>query len=514
MRLPIVRLTILITVACLASAPCGAQDARSTAEILRNADSAWTAGDQDVALTGYEEIVRRDPAAARATFRLATLLAWRSDLARATSLFRRYVSLEPADDDGRVALARTLAWDARYDEAAAIYEEILVRAPRHRDAWLGAAQVMAWRGRLSEASGRYEAWLRDHEEDADAWASLGQARHWAGRLGPAREALRQAVALRPDHEDAVAQLRIVEATLAPSLEPMVITTDDSDDNRSTTVVIESGLAMPWGQRLVAGVRHRSAELGATRGSALTLRAASGWLSPDGRWSLRGEAGATRLAGHVGGGASTTRTEPLVAARAAGRVVPGVTLGIGASRLAFDETAPLILSGIVTTTIEGDVDVAFGSRLSLGMGGGVTTLAGGSVDNRRTAVSGALRWTLTPRLSVGAGVRSFGYERAAADGYFAPKQYLLAEGRVQASAGGDLGWRLDADVGAGQQTIRAFDDSRSARFAQRASATLAYRPAPGVEWRLNGGFANVASPTTIGAAEYRVWSMSLGARVRL
>jgi hypothetical protein len=30
----------------------------------------------------------------------------------------------------------------------------------------------------------------------------------------------------------------------------------------------------------------------------------------------------------------------------------------------------------------------------------------------------------------------------------------------------------------------------------------------------GSFANVASPTTLGAADYRVWTLSLRARVRL
>jgi hypothetical protein len=192
----------------------------------------------------------------------------------------------------------------------------------------------------------------------------------------------------------------------------------------------------------------------------------------------------------------------------------LSLGVGAARAAFDETAALILAGIATTTIEGDADVAIRPRLSLGAGGGVTELSGGTVPNRRTAASAALRWSITPHVSVAAGMRSFGYERAATDGYFAPKNYLLAEGSARTSFGGDEGWGLDTDVGLGHQAIRAFDDSRTSRFAQRATATVTYRPAPGTEWRMGGGFANVASPTTISSAEYRAWSVSVGGRIRM
>ena len=516
MRLQIVRLLLIVaTVAGLAPSRAAAQDARSLADLLRAADSAWSARDHDDALVAYERVLRQDSTVARAVYRVATLLSWRNELDRATALFRRYVALEPADDDGRIALARTLAWDARYDESAAIYTAILDRDPRHRDAVLGAAQVLAWRGRLGEAIDRYESWVRAHDDDAEAWSSLGQTLHWAGRLAPARDALRRAVALRPDQEDARAQLGIVEASLAPSLAPAVTTTNDSDDNRSTMVTLESGFAMPWGHRLTAGASHRSAALGGATGSALTVRTATGWSSSAGTWSLRGEAGATRLAGRDGAGGDTrSRVEPLLAARATGRIARGLTVGAGAARMAFDETAPLILSGIVTTTLEGDADVAFGPRLSLGVGASITELSGGSVANRRQALSGTLRWTFSPRLSVAAGARSFGYQRAASEGYFAPRRYMLAEGSVRTAAGGELGWRLDADVAAGQQVIRAFDDSHASRFAQRANATLAYRPAPGIEWGMSGSFANVASPTTIGAAEYRVWTLSLRARVRL
>ena len=118
------------------------------------------------------------------------------------------------------------------------------------------------------------------------------------------------------------------------------------------------------------------------------------------------------------------------------------------------------------------------------------------------------------LSLAAGVRAFGYDHAAFDGYFAPKRYLLAELSARLRAGGDLGWGLESDLGLGNQTITAFDNTSAGRFAQRLSGGIAYRPAPGMEWSLTAGFANVASPTTISSADYRAYTLAIKGRVRL
>ena len=78
----------------------------------------------------------------------------------------------------------------------------------------------------------------------------------------------------------------------------------------------------------------------------------------------------------------------------------------------------------------------------------------------------------------------------------------------------MGWALESEVGLGSQTITAFDDSHIGRFAQRANASILYRPVPGVEWSLSGGFANVASPATISSADYRFYTVAIKGRVRL
>ena len=515
MRFHLPHFATLVLALALAAIPLGAQQARPVGEVLQSADQAWGRQDYAAARAGYEEVVLRDSTEARALFRLAMLLSWRNELDRSLRLFRDYARLEPTDDDGRVAIARTLAWSGRYDEALATYDSVLARNPRHHDAALGAAQTLAWSGQLEAAIGRYESWISEHPDDAGALTGLAQAWGWSGRPAAARRTLMRAIELRPDDEEARTQLQRLDAELAPSLQPTITTTNDSDDNRSTIYVVESGIAMPWGARLVAGASYRVADLAAARGTAITLRAATSWTSSGGGWTIRGEAGGTRLDGRAAPGASSeTTTRPLLSARVSGRLAPRLAAGIGVSRIAFDETAPLIIAGIAATTLEGDAELAIHPRLSAGLGGGITRLSGGSVPNERIAASGVLRWSIMRSVSIGAGARTFGYQWAASDGYFAPRRYLLAEGSLRAVLGAELGWGLNAEVGLGHQAITAFDDSRSSRFAQRANAALAYRPAPGIEWSVSGGIANVASPTTISSAEYRVWSLSVRGRLRL
>ena len=485
------------------------------AQLLAAGDEAWRAGKLDEALARYEAVLASDSTSARAVFRVATMLAWRNDLGRSERMFRLYLRLAPADDDGRIGLARTIAWAGRYEQAVPLCDSVLTANPKQRDAALLAAQARAWSGKLRVAINRYRNWLSDHPNDADAWMALAQTWQWADRPEEARSALDHALAADPSNAKARTQLDWVNVAHTPSLEPTISSSNDSDDNQSTTYLIRAGWRAPWQARLVADGSYRVADLGARRGTAASVRTASSFTPFDGQWTVRGEVGATRLAGSDGPASPiVTHIEPLAALRLSGRVARRLSLGAGVSRAAFDETAPLIRSGIATTSIDGDGDLTLTRRLTLGGGGGWTRLSGGSGPNSRVAGSGTLRWTARPFLSFAAGVRSFAYEHAAFDGYFAPKRYLLAEASSRLRLGGDVGWALESELGLGRQTITAFDDSHIGRFAQRANASILYRPVPGVEWSLSGGFANVASPATISSADYRFYTVAIKGRVRL
>ena len=485
------------------------------AQLIAAGDEAWRAGRFDEALERYEAVLRQDSTSARAVFRVATMLAWRNDLSRSESMFRLYLRLAPGDDDGRIGLARTLAWGGHYEQSVALCDSVLAANPKQRDAALLAAQAHAWSGNLRRAIDRYRGWLSAHPDDADAWMALAQTWQWSNRAEEARDALDHALAADPANIKARTQLDWVNVALRPSLEPTISSSDDSDDNRSTTYQLRAGWRAPWQARLVADGSYRVADLGARHGTAASLRASSSFAPLNGEWTVRGEIGAAQLAGtDAPGSPVVTRVEPLAAVRLSGRVARRLSLGVGASHAAFDETAPLIQSGIATTSLDADGDFAIGRRLTLGGGGGWTRLSGGSGPNRRVAGSSTLRWTAWPFVSFAAGIRGFAYEHGAFDGYFAPKRYLLGEASSRLHLGGDLGWALESELGLGNQSITAFDDSHTARFAQRANASILYRPLPGAEWSLSGGFANVASPATISSADYRFYTVSIKGRVRL
>jgi hypothetical protein len=492
-----------------------AQSATEVAQLLVSADEAWTAGKYDDALDRYSRVLRADSTSARALFRTATVLSWRNELDRAIALLRLYLRVSPGDVDGSIALARTLAWSGRYRESLALSDSLLASNPGQRDAALLGAQALAWSGQLEDAIARYQSWLATHGDDTEAWVALAQTWRWAGRPEQARRAVEHALAIDPRNVSARSQFEWATASLAPSLEPTITNTNDSDDNRSTLYVMRGGLATPWGARVAGDGSLRIADLGLRHGSAATLRASSSWSPVDGRFTLRGELGGVRLdASESPGSADISHFEPIVAGGVSARPIPALSLGAGVSHAAFDETASLILAGIASTTIDGDADVKLRPRLSLGAGGGWTHLSGGSGPNSRVVGSGALRWSFSPFISIAAGARGFAYQHSAFDGYFAPKRYLLSELSSRLRLGGDLGWGVEGELGLGNQSITAFDNSKAARFAQRINAAIVYRPAAGMEWAVRGGFANVASPATVSSADYRAYSVSFTARWRL
>jgi tetratricopeptide (TPR) repeat protein len=492
--------------------PAGAQSARTIRELIAAGDAAWAAREHDAARAAYAEVVRRDSSYSRAVFRLGMLLAWKNSLDDALSLYRLYSRLEPRDAEGPLAVARTLAWASRYGEAIATYDSLLARDRGLQGAALGRARTLAWSGNLREATTRYEEWLREHPRDADAWCGLAAVLHWSGHTRVAREALRRALEIQPTHAEARAQLRWVEATLSPSVEPSVVTTDDTDHNRSTVYAITAGVPMPGGVRGTVAGSHRAAQLTSLRGTATTGRAAVRWSPAAGRVTLRGELGATSLAGNDGGGVRSASTELLAGARVSGRLGRGVAAGVGISRAPFDETAALIFGGLTTTSVDGDVDWTLPARLSLGVGLSRASITGGTVENTRLAASGAFRWTPRRGTSLALGGRTFEYENEAYDGYFAPKRYLLLEGSARTSLGREFGWVVEGEAGVGQQSITFFGGGTNGRLASRGTIALIYRWAPGVEWKLSAGLANVASPTTVSSAEYRAWNVGMAGGV--
>lgn len=475
----------------------------------------------------YDAVLKEEADYRDAALGRAQALAWAGRMRESIDAYATWTRTHPDDREAELALARTEAWAGRLDDAERRYQRLADAGDATAEK--GIARVAAWRGDLLRSERRWRALAERYPNDPEVWTGLAQVLRWTGRPGPADAALRRALAAEPGYGDARAQLPWVRAELATGLEPTVTYTNDSDDNRSTYAALAGAFTPPWNGRVVAQLSTRAASFGAVSSSSVGMRTIAWWNPFAGRVSLRGELGVARLAATVRDTARRGTSRPATAIALSAQPQRRVSLGVGIARIPFDETALLIAGRLVTSSLDGDASVQLPGRVTVAVGLGRGEVTGGAFDNRRTSGSGSARWTIRRGLSIAAAVRQFGYERASfgddasgvfvRDGYFAPARYRLVEGSGRWELPRDLGWIAGAELGLGSQSLTPYTDARvrgaaASRFAQRASATFGYRAAPGLEVTGTVGFANVAAPQTVSAAEYRAWSTTLRARIRL
>lgn len=555
-----------------------ASEATSQKALLARADSAWDAGAYLLATDLYEAAVTRDSSNSHAIFRLATLRAWDNRSEEGVRLYRRYVALEPRDTEGRLALARALAWGGKYSSALAIYDSVITQDRTYRDAVLGRAQTLAWAGRLGEALGTYKRWVADHPtdreasleyaralswngqldeaetmytqlaktgdanaqkglarviawrgelyrseaawrqvldirpNDAEALTGLAQILSWQGRQSDAETALQLALRANPAYGDARALLRWVQADLRPSVTVTGLGTNDSDHNRATTFLLDYMRPGLWNTTVGGRYTGRSANFAAIDSRTDGVDVFARWQP--GTWQLRADAGASRHSSTLVVSPAKPQTIGSGALHASGSVGRALTVGFGASRVPFDETALLIANGVVSSEYSVEAALALPARFSLSGGASRARLTGGTRENTRDAFSSTLRWTHNRRWSLAVGARQFGYDTTSSDGYFAPRKYTLAEVSGRGRVGGALGWNADADLGLGRQSIEFFGFSAGSRLAERAALSAGYRFDPSREITFSGGYANVAGPGQTGGSEYRMYSFALRARLGL
>lgn len=540
-----------------------AGDTAATARTVYRAATLLAWDDQlDASLRLYRRYVRLAPGDAAGRLALARTLGWAGRYAEAVALADSVRTLDPGSRDAALDAARTLAWAGRHAQALARYDAWLAAHADDQQAALARARTLAWAGRLGEAErayaelarGRGDAaalearkgiarvagwrgdlarsetlWrgsTRERPDDADAWVGLAQVLRWSGRAAEAQDALRRARAAEPGHADAREQLRWVRAELAPALTPTVEHATDSDRNASTVYAVRAAVplgatAAGAGLRLQVAGTLRSATFAALRGESRAAHARLRW-TPSAAVSADVELGAARTTGTRGDAPAPDRMLPTAAARMSA-ALPGfgaLTLrgGAGATHAPFDETAALIVSGLSTTALDAWVDARLPRGLSASASVSRARVTGGTAANARVGDAQALRWS--PRRSVDVAVsrRAFGYDAATGDGYFAPARLTLVEGSAHVARGGDLGWRAEAELALGAQSVTGRAGGAVVRrAAPRGALSLAWRPQPGSEIALAGGVASTAglgAGALAGRAEYRARTLAVRARVLL
>lgn len=486
---------------------------------------AW-AGRFDAAVANYDTLLARIPDYRDAALGRAQALAWAGRTSEAIAAYERWLAANPTDRAAELDLARAQSWGGRLEAAELRYQRLADGGDVAGDK--GVARVAAWRGDLARSERLWRAVTERHPDDAEAWTGLAQVLRWSGRAGLAERALARALEAEPGYGDARAQLPWVRAELDGSAEPMLVLSNDSDENRSALVSVGASRTPFWTGRVSGTLSHRQADFAGTQATSTTARTSAVWHPMAARVSVRGELGLALLAGDRGGASLGSVTRSLMSVGVSAQPHRVLNVGVGLSRAPFDETALMIANRLVNGSLDADASLQLPGRLTLGAGAGRGEISGGRVRNARESANASLRWTIRRGLSLAASGRAFGYERAAfdtvggarvSDGYFAPEAYRLVDGSGRWELGRDLGWHGSTELGLGRQMLRPWADvgvvgEASSRFTQRAAASLGYRFAPGLELASAIGFANVAGPQTIRAAEYRAWWFTLRGRVRL
>lgn len=471
--------------------------------------TAWS-GDYSSAIAIYDSVISREPRNREAVLGRAQTLAWAGRFSEALRVYKHWTTARPTDREAAIDYARVLSWNGQMDEAEALYRELAKTG--NANATKGLARVIGSRGDLQRSEQTWRRVLVTDPNDPEALTGLAQVLSWQGRQTDAESALQHALRTNPTYGDARTLLRLVQADLRPSVAVTGLSTNDSDDNRATSLTFDYARRAPWNGTFGARYAERWANFGVVDSRAHAGSLFGRWQPASSSWQLRADAGVTRHSTSLAVNPVPQRTIVNGALHANGNLTRDLRIGLVASRAPFDETALLIANGVVSSELAAEAEIALPSRWSLSGAASRAQLTGGSRDNSRNAFASTLRWTHNRRWSLAVGARQFGYDTTSTDGYFAPKRYTLAEASGRGRLGGDIGWNAEADVGLGRQKIESFGSSPGSRRAERVALTAGYRFDPAREISASGGYANVAGPGQTGGSEYKFYSFSLRARL--
>jgi tetratricopeptide (TPR) repeat protein len=475
---------------------------------------AWR-GRFDQSIAVYDDVLTRDSAYRDAVLGRAQALAWAGRFPAAVAAYERWLTHSPADTAAELGLARALSWAGSLVAAESRYAGVADRGGS-ADAERGVARVAGWRGDLTRSERLWRALTERYPADAESWLGLAQVQRWAGQTRAADTSLRRALVLAPSSVEALEALQSVRVDLAGAAEPLGTHFTDSDGNRMNTLTVAVISRRVGTARLRLTAAMREADYLGTTGSSTGIRAGLLWSSPGDRIATTTELGATHLSSRSAQRDATAHVRPWAVLRLASRFSTRVAGGVTFSAVPFDETATLIGGGIHTMGLESDMSLTLPGHLSLGVGGGRTTINGGLLPNVRRAVGATARWGGWAELSIAVTARGMAYDTTGhIDGYFAPHRFTLVESSVRKVFGRDRGWGATLEGAVGRQGIRfASGDQTSGSLASRGSVVLRYSPLAGYQVEAAGGASSVASPFAQGAAGYSMTWFSLGGRIKV
>jgi tetratricopeptide (TPR) repeat protein len=459
---------------------------------------SW-AGNYDEALATYgrlQQITPDDPAVGLGR---ARVLSWASRFDAAVAAYDSILRRNPRDTEALVGLATVLGWASRLDSAETVYRRVLEIEPGNAEAMRGLARAAGWSGRLVPAERRWREVLARNPNDAAAWVGLSQTLRWQGRSALALDAARRAVAAAPTDRDAREALRWARQAVAPRASGTYVTEWDSDGNEIGTTST-SASARPFGPRteLRLDVYRRVAtvETDPTEWSSLGA-AGTLWLQVEPGWGFSGTVGTSVY--------DLDDVDPIPTWRL-GVSSPGrypVRANAGYAHYALDGTALLIQREVYLDEFSVGASWTPARRWTVSGNAGTAQLTGreSGEENQRVNGSLAVARRIAGPLTLGLGLRSFGFERDLNDGYFDPDFYGLGELTARWLREWRH-WSVNAELAPGVEQVRSDGDPRG---SFRGEGSLAYILSPGRQIMLTGVFANTGlSQLSPGAGSAGYW----------
>ena len=203
---------------------------------------AWS-GRYPSAIAIYDSVIAREPTNRDAVLGRAQTLAWAGRFGEALPAYKQWTAAHPADRNAAIEYARALSWNGQLADAESLYAELARTG--NASAKKGFARVIGWRGELQRSERTWRQVLVTDPADAEALTGLAQVLSWQGRQADAETALQLALRTNPAYGDARALLRLVQADLRPSVTVSGVGTNDSDNNRATSLVFDYAVRAPW-----------------------------------------------------------------------------------------------------------------------------------------------------------------------------------------------------------------------------------------------------------------------------
>ncbi len=463
---------------------------------------SWT-GQHVAALSTYEQIGEIVPEDRSVPRERARVLSWSSQLDAAIAIYDSLLQTDPSDRETRLGLARVLSWADRLDSAASVYQALVEAEPDDVQALRGLGRVTSWAGDLVAGERYLRMAVRAGPDDVSTLVELAANLRWQGRDAEAFQFLERAELLAPAHGDVRAELQWVRTAVAPRASLSWAYENDSDGNRISSLMIPAALRpLPRVELRAQGYLRNLRLVGATPLEYSAYGAqVDGWAQLEPGWEFLLGVGVS------GSDAPEAGTQGRVSSKISSPRRYPVFGSISFLHEPLDASAMLVQNRVTIDMVSIDASAVPAGGMTLNASVSYTVFDGSEPNPRKAAYLGATK-RFNRRISLGAAVRTFGFEKDLNDGYFDPDLYLLTE--FNAGWQNQFGrWYAAVALAPGLQLV---GKGGTLSFSGRSRIGIGYRVAPGREIKVSGGYSNTGLTvfgSNVGNYRYLTTSLSAG-----